>query len=99
MMNDSDFDDLLRSARGENPLPRSFQSGVWRRIENDAATAGSQPWYRRACVAVTKPWVTIAGLAAMITLGLWLGIVTSAEYQPSASEYAYSISPFAQTHH
>jgi hypothetical protein len=98
-MNDSDFDDLLRSARGESPSPHSFQSGVWRRIENDAAQVGLRPWYMRAFAAVAKPWITVAGLAATVTLGLWLGTVTSAKQQPTASEYAYSISPFAQTHH
>ncbi|WP_035608010.1 hypothetical protein [Haloferula sp. BvORR071] len=97
-MNDSDFDDLLRSARGDRPLPTSFRQQVWRRIENDAAALPLR-WYHRVFAAVTKPWGAAAGFAATVAIGLALGLITTPKEDSSASSYAYSISPFAQTHH
>lgn len=98
IMNDSDFDDLLRSARGENPLPRTFRQSVWRRIESDAALKAA-PWYSRALALVARPWAAATGLAATVALGFILGNITAPEDRPTAATYAYSISPFAQTHH
>ena len=98
-MTDPDFDDLLRSARGDSPLPRSFRQEVWRRVENDAAAMGSMPWWHSIFTSVAKPWGTATGLAATVALGLWLGTITASKEEPSPTAYAYSISPFAQTHH
>jgi hypothetical protein len=98
IMNDSDFDDLLRSAGGNSPLPRLFREGVWRRIENDGVQL-VHPWYFGFFNALAKPWGTAAGLAATVALGLWLGAVTGPREQRTAASYAYSISPFAQADH
>jgi hypothetical protein len=98
-MNDSDFDDLLRSARGESSLPKSFRQEVWRRVENDAAATGTIPLWYRIFTSVAKPWGAATGLAATVALGLWLGTITASKEEPSPTAYAYSISPFAQTHH
>jgi len=97
-MNDSDFDDMLRSARTASPLPSSFRQGVWRRIENDAAEVRGS-WFREILTAVTRPWGTAAGLAATVTLGLWLGAVTSPGEKQAQVAYANSISPFTQSDH
>jgi hypothetical protein len=98
-MNDSEFDDLLRTARGEVPLPDSFRHGVWQRVEAVAFDrAGALPWWRSAAVAVLRPWNAAAGLAATVALGLWLGAATAPEPEDTKTAYAESISPFAQAH-
>lgn len=97
-MNDSDFDDLLRSARGNFPLPSSFRQGVWRRIENDAVALG-RPWWSSILTIVARPWGTVTGLAATVALGLWLGAITQPGEKQDQAAYADSISPFAQSHH
>lgn len=97
-MNDSDFDDMLRSARTASPLPSSFRQGVWRRIENDAAEVRGS-WFQEILTAVTRPWGTAVGLAATVTLGLWLGAITSPGEKRAQVAYANSISPFTQSDH
>lgn|SRR5688572_5634883 len=97
-MNESDFDDLLRSARGTFPLPSTFRHGVWRRIENDTAEV-RRPWYYGILAAVARPWGTVAGLAATVSLGLWLGAITAPGEKQAQVAYANSISPFSQSRH
>jgi hypothetical protein len=96
-MNDSDFDQMLRSAKREAPLPASFRHGVWQRIENDAAEIGTS-WYQGVLGAVFRPWGTAVGLAATIVLGLWLGAVSAPAEKSTLATYADSISPFHQSH-
>lgn len=97
-MNDPDFDDLLRSARGNLPLPSSFRQAVWRRIETDAVVSGRQ-WWSGVLAIITRPWGAVTGLAATVALGLWLGAVTPHGEERNRAAYADSISPFAQSHH
>lgn len=97
-MNDSDFDDILRSARATSALPSSFRQGVWRRIENDTAKV-RRSWFQDILTAVARPWGAAVGLAATVTLGLWLGAVTSPGEKQAQAAYANSISPFTQSDH
>ncbi|RYD33820.1 MAG: hypothetical protein EOP86_12480 [Verrucomicrobiaceae bacterium] len=96
-MNDSEFDDLLRAARGSQPLPASFRQGVWRRIENAQAPIPS-PWYETVIGLITRPLGVVTGLAATVAFGLWLGAVTAPGPPDSRSAYIESINPFSHTH-
>lgn len=97
-MNDHDFDDLLRSARDEPPLPVTFRQGVWRRIENAQAPVPS-PWYEAVIGLLSRPWGAVTGFAATIALGLWLGAATAPDKQDDQTAYIKSINPFSHTHY
>ena len=97
-MNDSEFDDLLRKTRNPVLLPPSFRQGVWHRIENaDAECPPEVVKFQPIVVAFTRPWGAVAGIAAMVTLGLWLGATTAPEARDAKITYAESISPFAHS--
>ncbi len=88
-MNDSEFDDLLKTAGANVPLPQSFNQGVWHRIESRASAAppiASFPGY---------PWLAGLGVAATIVMGLWLGALSTSRPKDVKIAYAESISPFA----
>ena len=97
-MNDSDFDDLLRSTRDRQPLPAAFRQGVWRRIENAQAPVPS-PWYEAVIGLITRPLGALTGLAATVALGLWLGAATVPNKQDDQTAYIESINPFSAAHH
>lgn len=90
-MNDSEFDDLLKAAKGDFPLPLSFKQGVWQRIENASAPA-TQSIYPSF---FGSQWAAALGIAATVVAGLWLGAVTAPENKDATVVYAESISPFA----
>jgi hypothetical protein len=97
-MNDSEFDNFLKDARAEKPLPVSFGHEVWQRIETADITlhphfAGLQS----IITALVRPWGAVAAIATMITLGLWLGAATAPRAEHLQMTYAESISPFAQS--
>jgi hypothetical protein len=96
-MNDSEFDDLLRTTRGPNLLPSSFRQDVWQRIDNSAAVDSSSGIIRMEPIAarIARPWAAVAGIAAMVSMGLWLGALTAPGSQDAEIRYAASISPFA----
>ncbi len=95
-MNDDEFDDFLKTARAETPSPVSFNSGVWRRIESgEAATSRRGVWLESFMVALARPWGALAGVAATVALGLWLGNISLPAARDSKITYAESISPFA----
>lgn len=96
-MNDSDFDDLLRSARSGQRLPASFRQGVWRRIENAQAPAASS-WYDSVLSLVARPWGAFAGVAVTISLGMWLGAITTSDKRDDRTAYIESINPFSHSH-
>lgn len=98
-MNDSEFDDLLRSAKGDFPLPGSFRQGVWHRVE----AAGLEPkpgfaWFHVFLDGSTRPWSAASGLAAIIAMGLWLGASSTPDSTSERMAYANSISPFTRNH-
>jgi len=99
-MNDSDFDDFLHSARADVPLPGSFKQGVWHRIQcEDLDSSPRVIGFQAFAVTLVRPWGAVAGIAATMALGLWLGIATVPEPKDGKVAYAKSISPFAQTEH
>ncbi len=98
-MNDSEFDDLLRATRDDVPLSPDFHHQVWQRIESaDAVCSPEVARFPPLLAAMTRPWGAIGGIAAMVTLGLWLGSTTGPDAVDAKAAYAESISPFAQSH-
>jgi hypothetical protein len=98
-MKDSEFDDLLRGARGDFPVPASFHREVWNRInEAERSSRQVEPFFQSVIAAFVRPWGAAAGIAAMAVLGLWLGDRTVPDAKDSRMAYAESISPFAQEH-
>lgn len=99
-MNDSEFDDFLKSARTDEPLPGSFKSGVWHRIESEALEAPPVViGFQAFAASLARPWGAVAGIAATVALGLWLGIATAPEPRDGKVAYATSITPFAHPRH
>lgn len=87
-MNDSEFDDLLRVAKENSPLPPFFKIGVWHRIESASAslvTDFAPARYR---------WRIALGVAATVAMGLWLGSMSNPKVASPQLTYAESISPF-----
>jgi len=97
-MNDSEFDDLLRTASGTEPLPPSFRQGVWHRIEcASQPSTGLGAWLESVAATLARPWTALAAVAATVTIGLWFGVVTAPEPKDAKLSYAESISPFAHS--
>lgn len=95
-MNDSEFDDLLRTVRGAFPVPPSFRQGVWHRIESIAAESPrGLAWFQDLLAVFVRPWGAAAGVAATVATGLWLGAVSIPAPKDAKTAYAESISPFA----
>ena len=97
-MNDPEFDQLLRATKNTPLWSPSFHQEVWLRIEN--AETESLPEIAKfppIISAFERPWGAVAGIAAMVTLGLWLGATTAPETEDPQVAYAESISPFAHT--
>jgi hypothetical protein len=98
-MNDSEFDDLLRTARGNVPLPGSFRQGVWHRIES----AGLEPargfaWFNILVAAFVRPWGAAVGVVATVAAGIWLGAASMPDAKDAKVAYAESINPFAHAY-
>ncbi|MBC8126066.1 MAG: hypothetical protein H8M99_02810 [Gloeobacteraceae cyanobacterium ES-bin-144] len=95
-MNDTEFDNFLKSARTDLRLPASFKQRVWHRIESDSLASPAiiidiQKFSRK----LDRPWSFAVGIAATVTLGLWLGIASVPEPKDGKVTYAMSISPFS----
>lgn len=98
-MNDSDFDDFLKTARADLRMPDSFKQEVWHRIEsaeNQSPRVGV--WFQAFAAGLARPWGAATGIAATVTLGLWLGSAGIRNSKNSEAAYAMSISPFSQGH-
>lgn len=96
-MKDFDFDDFLRTAKAEVPLPDSFQQEVWDRLgSKQTELPAGVVWFRALTAGLTRPWGAATGIAATVTLGLWLGSTGFRDSKSSEVAYAMSISPFSQ---
>ena len=99
-MKDQEFDDLLKLARGKVPLPTSFHHDVWKRIhEAECDSAEKHRLIDNLIIAFVRPRGIAAGIAAMVTLGLWLGDLSVPDSSATQVAYAASISPFAHSTH
>jgi|GEM_PF-656602 len=98
---DGAFDDLLRSAKVEVPLPGIFQYEVWRRI---AAAQESTLMARLArtlepiLALLSRPIAASASMVLMVSAGLWLGSLGMDPVRDGKLAYVASVSPFAQRH-
>lgn len=98
---DGAFDDLLRSAKVEVPLPGAFQFEVWRRI---AVAHESTLMARLARIVdpifgfLSRPLAASASVVLMIFAGLWLGSLGVHQARDGKLAYVESVSPFAQSH-
>jgi hypothetical protein len=92
-MNDSELNQLLRSAGTSPPVPGDFQRSVWRRIE--ARETGEQ-LLPRVGGRTNFRWASLAAMAATIVLGAWLGFQSRPDGDQAKAEYVRSISPFVQ---
>ncbi len=95
-MNDSDFDDFLRAARADLPLPDSFKQEVWCRIESvEIGSPRVVVWFHTFAAGLARPWGAATSIAATVALGLWLGSVSISDPQSAKVAYERSISPFS----
>lgn len=95
-MKDTEFDDLLRNARGDISVPDSFRSEVWNRI---AAEGQRSPltWIHSLVDGFVRPWSAFCGVTATVALGLLLGALSAPGSTDPKMAYAESISPFLQS--
>jgi hypothetical protein len=94
-----DFDNLLRTARDEVPVPASFKQDVWDRIASSKSELSQGViWFQAFAAGLARPWGAAVGIAATVTLGLWLGSSGISNSKNSEVAYAMSISPFSQAH-
>lgn len=94
-MNDTEFDDMLRRARGDVALPDSFRRDVWNRIASEGQRAPMR-WFRSLADYIVRPWSTVCGVTAIVAVGLWLGALSGARSTDAKIVYAESVSPFLQ---
>ena len=86
---------LVRESRPAPGLPPGFQTAVWRRIEN-AAAASQTHWLDALAGWLFRPRLAVAGLAAVMLLGVASGAFTTmrAERLNAPARYAASVDPF-----
>lgn len=98
MPDDAKLRALLRESRVEPELPPGFENAVWRRIERAQTPAPTQPaadWLDALAAWFLRPRRALAIAAAMLVLGLSLGIVRGANSANDLAKERYldSVSP------
>ena len=89
---------LLREARPAPPLPPRFQEAVWRRIERAQAPGESlslAEWLDRAAAWLLRPRLALAGVAAMLVVGISIGVVQGGSLANDLAKQRYlaAVSP------
>ena len=89
---------LLRESRPTPALPPGFQDAVWRRIERAETPAATQPaadWLDALAFWFLRPHRAFVTAAAMLLLGLSLGIARGASHADELAKERYldSVSP------
>jgi len=88
---------LLRESRAAPPLPPRFQDDVWRRIEAAEAPRAlkSPAWLDALAGWVLRPRLALAGVAALILAGAFLGARDGAELarRDSQAHYLAAVAP------
>ncbi len=98
-MNDSELDEMLRSARPGPALDPNFKSQVWRRIEfSSTETFSFTDWLEKFLTPLTQPVFAAAAVFSMTVLGFGLGAVMRPQAQDYKVAYIQSVSPFASSH-
>jgi hypothetical protein len=89
---------VVREARPSPPLPPRFQESVWRRIES-AKTPGPSfslaGWFDQAAGWLLRPRLAMAGVAAMLLIGISIGVVQggSLAHDLARQRYIAAVSP------
>jgi len=94
---------LLLASRPAPELPPGFQNAVWRRIEREELPAANLPaaeWLDRLAAWFLRPGRALAAAAAMLLLGVSLGIAQGASRANDLAKARYldSVSPPALRH-
>ncbi len=89
---------LLRESRTAPELPPGFQKAVWRRIEQAETPAdilSATDWLDRLASWLLRPGRAFATAAAMLVLGISLGIAQGASHARDVAKARYleSVSP------
>jgi len=89
---------LLRQARPSPALPPRFQESVWRRIERAEAPSESvslADWLDRAAAWLLRPRLALAGVAAMLVVGIFIGVLqgSSLAHDQAKQRYLTAVSP------
>jgi hypothetical protein len=98
MPDDPQLRALLRESRPAPELPPGFQDAVWRRIERaevSAARPTAADWLDRLAAWILRPRRALAAAAAMLLLGISLGIAQGASHANDLARQRYvnSVSP------
>ena len=99
--NEAGFDNLLRSARVNVPLPGAFQAEVWRRISQAQEDSLGARWARNweaLLSLLVRPAVAGTAVALMVAAGLFFGSSGQSPSQDGKLAYVESVSPFVQAH-
>ncbi|MCB1096680.1 MAG: hypothetical protein KDN22_13970 [Verrucomicrobiae bacterium] len=97
--NDAGFDQLLRSANLEVPLPGAFQSEVWRRIavaRESTLTARLAHALESLLSSLAQPVAASVLVFATISAGLWFGARSTEPGHDAKLAYVQSVSPFVE---
>jgi hypothetical protein len=91
---------LLRECRPAPDLPPGFQNAVWRRIERAEARPSVSPpadWLDRLAAWFLRPGRALAVAAAMLVLGISLGVLEGASRANDLAKARYlnSVSPLS----
>lgn len=89
---------LLRESRPASPLPPRFQESVWHRIERAQAPSETESWAERldrAAAWLLRPRLALAGAAAMLLVGISIGVVQggSLANDLAKQQYLAAVSP------
>jgi len=89
---------LLRESRLTPALPPGFQESVWRRIERAQEPRESvslAEWLDRAAAWFLHPGLALAGVAAMLVVGIFIGVLqaSSLAHDQAKQRYLTAVSP------
>lgn len=89
---------LLRESRTEPALPAGFRNAVWRRIGIAEARRERSPlaaWLDHATAWLLRPRRALAGGAALLLLGVSIGVVQGghAAHDLAMQQYLTAVSP------
>jgi hypothetical protein len=97
-MNDDSLRVLLRAGRSAPALPPGFRESVWRRIERaptSVETFSIAGWLDGIAARLLRPRLAIAGVAAMLTLGISIGVAQGSHLANDLAKQRYvaAVSP------
>jgi hypothetical protein len=95
-MDDAELLKMVQAARLDPDLPPGFQDAVWRRLERaDAAQSAKVSWLDSLVAWIVRPRLALAGVTAMLLLGVTLGVMQGVSLSDHAAKARYlaAVSP------